>query len=120
MKFSKSELADLFKASYNHKLFDVQRFHINKKLSDELVKVYTLNDSKDVIVVHRGSDDMNDWVDNGLHLAGLDLTLTKTYKMHLRRQLKAVKKYGKDNIICLGHSRGGLYSQQFYKDKLCN
>ena len=108
MKFSKSELADLFKASYNHKLFDVQRFHINKKLSDELVKVYTLNDSMDVVVVHRGSNDMNDWVDNGLHLADLDLTLTKTYKMHLRRQLKAVKKYGKDNIICLGYNRGGF------------
>jgi hypothetical protein len=119
MKFSKAEFAGLLSASYDPKLYNVLKFMIDKKLSDKLVKVYTINGSNDVVVVHRGSADGQDWVDNTLHAFDISLKLTKSYKMHLRRQMRAVQKYGKDNIVCLGHSRGGLYCQQFYRDKLC-
>jgi len=119
MKFTNKELADLFSASYNPKLFNIDRFTIVPQLSDTYVKTYSVSDSTDVVVVHRGSHDSKDWVDNALHLASVNLRYTKTYKMHLDRQMKVVKKYGKDNIVCLGHSRGGLYSEDFYRLKLC-
>lgn len=124
MKFTNKEIQSLLYASYYPELYDVEHFIIDKSISDKLMKVYTVNDSNDsndsndVVVVHRGSNDMNDWVDNALHLADVPLTMTKTYKTHLRKHMKAVKKYGKENIVLLSHSRGALYSTQFKKDNL--
>lgn len=119
MKFTKKELADLFSASYDQKIFSIGRFTIIPSLSDQYVKTYTIQGSSDVVVVHRGSHDSQDWVDNALHLASINLRYTKSYQMHLRRHVKEVKKYGKDNIVSLGHSRGGLYSEDFYRLNLC-
>jgi hypothetical protein len=118
MKFKPSELKELIEASYNKKNKDINNFIIDSSLSNIRVKVYTVNESNDVIVTHRGSDDARDWVDNATWLRFDQLTNSKTYKMHLKRHLKAVKKYGAENIIVMGHSRGGLYATQLYKDKL--
>lgn len=118
MKFKPSELSDLINASYNKKIKNIGKFIIDSSISNIRVKVYTLEDSDDVIVVHRGSADLKDWVDNASWLRFNLLTNSKTYKMHLKRHMKAVKKYNKDNIIVMGHSRGGLYASQLYKDKL--
>jgi len=118
MKFTNTEIADLLKASYRPSMIDVGKFIIDKSISDKRMKVYTIPDSKDVIVIHRGSRDTIDWVDNIAHAFDVPLKLTATYNMHLRKQNKVIKKYGKENIICISHSRGGLYSTQFYKDGL--
>ena len=119
MKFTKEEMQQLLSASYDPKLYNVGKFIIDKSISDQYVKTYTITDSNDVVVVHRGSNDKQDWIDNVAHAIDVNIKYTKTYKMHLRRQMKAVKKYGADNIVCLGHSRGALYCDEFYRDKLC-
>jgi hypothetical protein len=119
MKFKPSEVSNLIDASYQNKKKDVGKFIIDKTISNTRVKTYTMEDSDDIVVVHRGSADLNDWVDNAAWLRFNLLTNSKTYKMHLKQHMKAVKKYnGAKNLVVMGHSRGALYAQQLYKDKL--
>ena len=93
-------------------------YSIDAPLSDSRVKVYTKNGSndKDVIVVHRGSVGADDWIDNAKYFAFGSVKNTKTFKLHKERQLKAIEKYGANNIIGIGHSRAGLYLQALQKD----
>ena len=93
-------------------------YSIDAPLSDSRVKVYTKNGSndKDVVVVHRGSVGADDWIDNAKYFAFGSVKNTKTFKLHKERQLKAIEKYGANNIIGIGHSRAGLYLQALQKD----
>ena len=117
MKFKPSELTNLINASYSNELINVDKFKIDSSISNERVKVYTVDESDDVIVTHRGSADTQDWVDNALYGGFNTLKMSKSYKLHLKKHKQAVTKYGSENIIVMGHSRGGLYAQQFYDDK---
>lgn len=118
MKFTADELKQLLNASYDNKKYDIERFIIDKELSSGRVKAYTLNDSDDVIVVHRGSNDFKDWADNRTWLRLNLIEKSQTYKIHLERHMKIVNKYGADKITVMGHSRGGLYASLLYKKKL--
>ncbi|CAM9651866.1 unnamed protein product, partial [Ectocarpus fasciculatus] len=120
MKLTTKEIRDLLGASYIKDRVNVGRFQIDEEISNHRVRVYTVPDSDDVIVTHRGSTNNRDWVDNFTFGAFNALKSTSTYKTHLRVQKKAVKKYGKQNIVVLGHSRAGLYAKQFYEDNLAN
>ena len=91
-------------------------YSIDKALSDERVKVYPKNNSKDVVVVHRGSEGLVDWVDNISYATQGKVKGTPSYNMHRVRHLKAVQKYGTENIIGVGHSRAGLYVQTLDKE----
>jgi hypothetical protein len=118
MKFKPTEIKLLLEASYMNESFDVDRFKVDKPLSNGRVKVYTVNDSDEVVVTHRGSADLKDWIDNSSWLRLNMLERSPTYKIHLKRHMKAVKKYGADKINVMGHSRGGLYATNLYKNKL--
>jgi len=118
MKFKANELKLLLEASYDKELYDIGKFIIDKPLSDARVKAYTVEGSDEVVVTHRGSADLKDWVDNATWLRFNIIERSPTYKMHLKRHMKAVHKYGADKINIMGHSRGGLYSTHIYKKKL--
>ena len=118
MKFNPSEIKLLLEASYINELFDIDRFKIDKPLSNRRVKIYTVDDSDEVVVTHRGSADLKDWIDNSSWLRLNSLERSPTYKIHLKRHMQAVKKYGADKINVMGHSRGGLYATNLYKKKL--
>ena len=93
-------------------------YSIDAPLSDSRVKVYTKNGSndKDVVVTHRGSVGLDDWLDNASYLFRGKVKGTKTYNLHRERHKKAVDKYGAKNIIAIGHSRAGLYLQELQKE----
>ena len=91
-------------------------YKIDTDLSDSRVKVYTKPNSKEVIVVHRGSVGADDWIDNAKYFAFGSVKNTKTFKLHKERQLKAIEKYGANNIIGIGHSRAGLYLEALQKE----
>ena len=93
-------------------------YSIDAPLSDSRVKVYTKNGSndKDVVVTHRGSVGLDDWMDNASYLFRGKVKGTKTYNLHRERHKKAVDKYGAKNIIAIGHSRAGLYLQELQKE----
>ena len=117
MKFKPSELTNLINASYQNEMLNIGKFKIDASISDSRVKTYTIDNSNDIVVTHRGSADTQDWVDNALYGGFNTLKLSRSYKLHLKKHKQAVKKYGSENIIVMGHSRGGLYAQQFYDDK---
>ena len=91
-------------------------YELDKELSGSRVKVYTKKGSKEVIVVHRGSVGSDDWIDNAKYFAFGSVKNTKTFKLHKERQLKAIEKYGANNIIGIGHSRAGLYLEALQKE----
>ena len=91
-------------------------YEIDAPLSDSRVKVYTKNGSKEVIVTHRGSVGLLDWMDNAKFFVAGKVKNTASYKLHRERHLKAIEKYGANNIIGIGHSRAGLYLQELQKE----
>jgi hypothetical protein len=91
-------------------------YEIDAPLSDSRVKVYQKKGSKEVIITHRGSVGLQDWMDNAKFLVAGKVKSTKSYQLHRDRHLKAVEKYGAENIIGVGHSRAGLYLQELQKE----
>ena len=93
-------------------------YSIDAPLSDSRVKVYTKNGSndKDVVVTHRGSVGIDDWLDNASYMFRGKVKGTKTYNLHRDRHKRAIDKYGASNIIAIGHSRAGLYLQELQKE----
>ena len=93
-------------------------YDIDSPLSDSRVKVYAKKGSndKDIVVTHRGSVGLDDWMDNASYLFRGKVKGTKTYNLHRERHKRAVDKYGAKNIIAIGHSRAGLYLQELQKE----
>jgi hypothetical protein len=91
-------------------------YMLDKELSDTRVKVYTDINSNQVLVVHRGSYGLKDWMDNGKYLVTGKIKSSDTYKAHKKKQQAAVDKYGASNIISIGHSRGGKYVEELNDD----
>ena len=91
---------------------------IDAPLSDSRVKVYAKNGSNDknIVVTHRGSVGLDDWMDNASYMFRGKVKGTKTYNLHRDRHKRAIDKYGASNIIAIGHSRAGLYLQELQKE----
>jgi curved DNA-binding protein CbpA len=82
---------------------------IDKELSDGRVKVFTDVNSPQVIVAHRGSKGIRDWIDNIRYGLTGQMNTTETFKKHEKKHQKALDKYGAENVIAIGHSRAGKY-----------
>jgi hypothetical protein len=91
---------------------------IDAPLSDSRVKVYAKNGSNDknIVVTHRGSVGLDDWMDNASYMFRGKVKGTKTYNLHRDRHKRAIDKYGASNITAIGHSRAGLYLQELQKE----
>ena len=85
MKFKADEIKLLLEASYKKELYDIGKFEIDKSLSDKRVKAYTIDGSDDVVVTHRGSADLKDWIDNSTWMRLNILERSPTYKIHLKK-----------------------------------
>lgn len=121
MKFKPSELANLFSASYKEENYDIDRFINEKTLSSHRIKVYIVTDEPNtIIIIHRGSADKNDWVDNVAFLKDNNIGSSKTYKLHKKKHMEVFKKYIDYFIVVGGHSRGALYAEKLYKDGFAN
>lgn len=111
-----SQLKDLVDLSYTKKKKkSIEGYEIDKELSDGRVKVYKDLNSDQVIVAHRGSSGWKDWLDNANYTLTGSITDSDTFKKHEKKHNKAIEKYGKDNVIAVGHSRGGLYVDELNK-----
>lgn len=91
-------------------------YSYDSALSDARVKVYPKNNSNEVVVVHRGSEGLTDWMDNASYLAYGKVNGTTSYNLHRKKHKAAADKYGAENIIGVGHSRAGLYIQELDKE----
>lgn len=104
-----AETGALIKSSYDRKNKDIGDFKIDKSLSGKRTKVYFNEAENKPVIVHRGTDSIQD--------VGTDLGLMfgyrgKRFKHAEKMQKKVEKKYGTDNLHTLGHSLGGIVAEE--------
>ena len=110
-------LKQLLQASYVYnkdKPTNVRQWIPDTSLSGERVQVYTHRRGKRVVVVHRGSQDINDWITNYQMATGY--TGGPRFAYSLKIQKLAESKYGKENITTIGHSLGAKLAETSGKD----
>lgn len=104
-----SETGALIKSSYDRKNKDIGDFKIDKKLSGRRTKVYFNEAENKPVIVHRGTDSIQDvGTDIGLMFGHRGKRFAHAKKM----QKKAEKKYGTENMHTLGHSLGGIVAEE--------
>ena len=108
------DIKNLLHKSYSkEKPSDYGEYKVDHSLSDHKAQVYHHPTTKHTIVVHRGTADTRDVLNDIAHVAG--------YKgdrfYHGRKiQNQAEKKYGAKNVTTLGHSLGSLVSSEVGKN----
>jgi hypothetical protein len=103
-KLPVGQLKELLNSSYDNILNDVPPWIIDKPLSDEYVQVYTNNNNKNVVVVHRGTKGLKDVITDVKLMFGF--RNNNRYKDARKKQKAAEDKYGINNISVIGHSLG--------------
>ena len=107
-KISNDDLHHFIHSSYT-KGASYKDWNIDPELSDASVQVYW--NGKDAVVVHRGSQDAQDWIENALTAVGIKQGQPRLE--HSRDiQKKAEQKYGADNVITIGHSKGSRHAEE--------
>jgi hypothetical protein len=96
------------KQSYDKNLTDIDDYKIDKSLSGQRVQVYHNPQNNKTVVVHRGTASVQDW--------GTNLSMSLGHKgkrfNHAKKiQKQAEDKYGKNNLITLGHSQGAKWAE---------
>ena len=86
-----------------HKVDD---YELDKELSTKNNKVYRDPATGKVVIANAGTSSLTDWWNNKNILFG-NYSKTKRYKEVEDIQKKAIQKYGKDNIMNVGHSQSG-------------
>tara|TARA_R110000751_G_scaffold254502_3_gene353992 strand:- start:284 stop:1405 length:1122 start_codon:yes stop_codon:yes gene_type:complete len=99
--------------SYEKKPSDMNNYKVDKKLSGQRVQVYHNPENDKTIVVHRGTASIQDWGTNIAMTFGIK---GKRYKHAKKIQDQAEEKYGKKNIITMGHSQGGRWAELLGRD----
>ncbi len=117
-KLNAKELELLLKSPYDAEIVDVKtdgdRFIIDKELSNETTKVFKKDGTDEVFVVHSGSKDMRDVLENFNYIKSGFYSSAKLNQAKAT-QKSAEEKYGAKNISTLGHSKGGKYAEMLGK-----
>jgi len=105
---SVNDTKDFLNYSYSKSLKDINDYKVDKSLSGKRVQVYHNNQNNKTVVVHRGTDSIQDW--------GTNISMSLGHKgkrfNHAKKiQKQAEEKYGNNNIITLGHSQGAKWAE---------
>ncbi|NBP02841.1 MAG: hypothetical protein EBU90_22540 [Proteobacteria bacterium] len=115
-KLKAKEVKDFLGASYDkNPPSELDGYILDKELSSDTAKVYYNPETKQAVVVHRGTQGIADWGNNLAYAVGA-YNLTSRYKKGKSVQDKAEKKYGKKNISTLGHSQGAILARKLGSD----
>lgn len=112
------EIYDFLKASYSdYPPNNIGVFSMDMKLSNITTKVYVSKLNKKVIIIFRGTKEIEDWKNNLAYLVHSKLfLLTERFLESKSIYQKAKRKY-KDYIFeLLGHSQGGIIAHLLGKD----
>ena len=107
------DIKNFLSKSYEKKPSSYNEYIIDESLSGQRVQVYNNPITNKTIVVHRGTDSIQDW---GTNLAMTFGIKGKRFNHAKRIQDEAERKYGKENIITLGHSQGGRWAELLGRD----
>jgi len=107
------DINKLLEKSYEKKTADYGDYKVDNTLSGQRVQVYYNPKLEKAIVVHRGTDSIQDW--------GTNLSMNFGHRgerfKHARKiQRQAEDKYGKKNIITMGHSQGARWAEKLGRD----
>jgi DNA-binding transcriptional MerR regulator len=110
-----NQIQGLLNASYDKGITSVEGGWVqDPQLSTGKSKVFHNNTTGKTAVVHRGTvGTVSDWSNNAAYALGGE-TLYKTtdrYKEAKAVQKAAEQKYGRDSLVTLGHSQGGLQAE---------
>ena len=100
------DLQEILKKSYDSKPSDHGDYKIDHSLSGQRAQVYTNDKTGKVIVAHRGTAGAQDVFTDISY--GVGITNNSRFEHARKIQNEAENKYGKENIITVGHSLGGL------------
>jgi hypothetical protein len=109
------DLKALLAKSYDKKASSYKDYQLDKELSGQRVQVYWNGKMRKAIVVHRGTAGINDMITDVRYTFG-DKS-GKRFKHSKIIQDKVNEKYGKDNVITLGHSLGSVLGETAVKGK---
>ena len=102
----------LLKQSYSSVPTDYKDYTLDKTLSGKRVQVYKQNNSPNAVVVHRGTNSIQDVGNDLKYVLGFDISNSKRAKHSQEIQTKAEQKYGAENVSTLGHSLGSVLASQ--------
>jgi len=89
---------------------DYKHWVLDHSLSDNQVQVYFNNINHQAVVVHRGSQDLQDWYENSKTALGFNEGKRLEHSRIIQK--KAELKYGAKNVITIGHSKGALHAEK--------
>lgn len=101
----------MLKASYKDAPERIDDFILDNSLSGKYGVVYHNPITGQTVVVHRGTKEASDWLNNAAYALG-GYKYTDRYKMGKKIQQDAGKKYGDKNITTLGHSQGAILARE--------
>ena len=105
----------LISMGYKPEMSSYGEYELDPELSIDRARVYKNNKTGKVYVVHRGTKEASDWLNNLVY--GLSPTMyryTNRYRTAKDVQEKALKKYG-DNVAVIGHSQGAKLAEMLSK-----
>ena len=105
----------LISLGYKPEMNDIGDYQLDRDLSIDRARVYRNNKTGRAYVVHRGTKEASDWLNNLVY--GLSPSLyrfTNRYKTAKDVQEKALAKYG-DNVDVIGHSQGAKLAEMLSK-----
>lgn len=104
-----TELQQLLYHSYRYDAkkspASIQGFEVDRSLSGKRAQVYRNPETGQVVVAHRGSSGLHDWVTN-VRVATGTARDTDRFKHADKVQRAAEAKYGSDSVTTIGHSLG--------------
>jgi len=101
----------LISLGYKPEMKSIGDYELDPELSIDRARVYKNNKTGKAYVVHRGTHEASDWLNNLVY--GLSPSLyryTQRYKTAKDVQEKALNKYG-DNVDVIGHSQGAKLAE---------
>ena len=106
------EVKEFINASYDENPPEkIGDFILDKNLTTSTGKVYYNPQTREAVVVHRGTQGGADWSNNLAYLSGT-YESTDRYKQGKKVQDEAEKKYGAKNISTLSHSQGSVLARK--------
>lgn len=106
----------LLRKSYTdeYKIRRQKNLELDNKLTGNRVKVHYNKKTGKAFVVHRGTASLTDWVKTDIPLI-FGYEGGSRFKHARKIQKLAEKKYGKENVVTLGHSLGGRIAEKVGK-----
>lgn len=114
-ELSIDHIKKMLKASYQDAPNKIDNFVLDHSLSGKYGVVYYNPSTGQAVVVHRGTKEATDWLNNMAYAVG-GYKYTDRYKWGKKMQQEAEKKYNAKNITTMGHSQGAILARELGKN----